>query len=131
MVKAETLAADQSDEFPEIEVWRESRLVGRLARQPSPREQRASCPRIGARLETTGIGCLGVALQAARVVAEIAQPILSTALRLADEGVLFGSGRSPEDDITNAVARCWLGPAMRPFVPRTSHAVLTRVWCDE
>ena len=42
MLKAETVAAGLSDEFPEIEVWQESRLVGRLARQPSPRERRAS-----------------------------------------------------------------------------------------
>ena len=35
MIKGETVAADLSDEFPEIEVWREARLVGRLARQPS------------------------------------------------------------------------------------------------
>ena len=41
MLKAETVAADLSDEFPEIEVWRESRLVGRLARQPSPGKRRA------------------------------------------------------------------------------------------
>ena len=41
MLKAEKVAGDLSDEFPEIEVWRESRLVGRLARQPSLKERRA------------------------------------------------------------------------------------------
>ena len=32
MLKAETIVAGLSHEFPEIEVWRESRLVGPLAR---------------------------------------------------------------------------------------------------
>jgi hypothetical protein len=34
MLKAETVG-ELSDEFPEIEVWRESRLVGRIARSRS------------------------------------------------------------------------------------------------
>jgi hypothetical protein len=42
MIKGENVAAGLSDEFPEIEVWREARLVGRLARQPSSGERRAS-----------------------------------------------------------------------------------------
>jgi hypothetical protein len=42
ILKAETVAAGLSDEFPEVEVWRESRLVGRLAGPPSPGKRRAS-----------------------------------------------------------------------------------------
>jgi hypothetical protein len=35
MLKAQTIAEQLSEEFPEVEIWREARMVGRLARPPS------------------------------------------------------------------------------------------------
>ena len=39
MIKAEMVAVGLSDECPEVEVWREARLVGRLVRPPSSSDQ--------------------------------------------------------------------------------------------